>query len=198
MAEGVVDVTLKRELHRLNEERDKMKFHKFREHAKEWLDSGKKGKKTAIQEEHTTSNELQELRDLVHEQKKRLDEFQCNMHQQQANPQQEFDKEPFTCHYCGGPNHFKRTCIKFQKDQGTFGRGRSTNNGGGRGTFEFQGRGRGQRGFYRGNPRGRAGFRGRGRGDVEAQPTQVGTQEQQTHLNFHQGWAEIPMTHPQH
>ena len=198
VAEGVVDVTLKRELHRLNEERDKMKFHKFREHAKEWLDSGKKGKKTAIQEEHTTSNELQELRDLVHEQKKRLDEFQCNMHQQQANPQQEFDKEPFTCHYCGGPNHFKRTCIKFQKDQGTFGRGRSTNNGGGRGTFEFQGRGRGQRGFYRGNPRGRGGFRGRGRGDVEAQPTQVGTQEQQTHLNFHQGWAEIPMTHPQH
>ena len=61
VAEGVVDVTLKRELHRLNEERDKMKFHKFREHAKEWLDSGKKGKKTAIQEEHTTSNELQEL-----------------------------------------------------------------------------------------------------------------------------------------
>ena len=198
VAEGVVDVTLKRELHRLNEERDNMKFHKFREHAKEWLDSGKKGKKTAIQEEHTTSNELQELRDLVQEQKKRLDEFQCNMHQQQANPQQEFDKEPFTCHYCGGPNHFKRTCIKFQKDQGTFGRGRSTNNGGGRGTFEFQGRGRGQRGFYRGNPRGRGGFRGRGRGDVEAQPTQVGTQEQQTHLNFHQGWAEIPMTHPQH
>ena len=80
-------------------------------------------------------------------------------------------------HYCGGPNHFKRTCIKFQKDQGTFGRGRSTNNGGGRGTFEF---------------------RGRGRGDVEAQPTQVGTEEQQTHLNFHQGWAGIPMTHPQH
>ena len=94
-------------------------------------------------------------------------------------------KEPFTCHYCGGPNHFKRTCIKFQKDQGTFGRGRDTNNGGGRGTFEFQGRGRGQRGFYRGNPRGRGGFRGRGKGDVEAQPTQVGTQEQQTHLNFH-------------
>ena len=198
MAEGVADVTLKRELHRLNEERDKMKFHQFREHAKEWLDSGKKGKKTAIQEEHTTSNELQELRDLVHEQKKRLDEFQCNMHQQQANPQQEFDKEPFTCHYCWGPNHFKRTCIKFQKDQGTFGKGRSTNNGGGRGTFEFQGRGRGPRGFYRGNPRGRGGFRGRGRGNVDAQPTQVGTQEQQAHLNFHQGWAEIPMTHPQH
>ena len=69
VAEGVADVTLKRELHRLNEERDKMKFHQFREHAKEWLDSGKKGKKTAIQEEHTTSNELQELRDLVQEQK---------------------------------------------------------------------------------------------------------------------------------
>ena len=69
------------------------------------------------------------------------------MHQQQANPRQEFDTEPFTCHYCEGPNHFKRICIKFQKDQGTFGRGRSTNNGGGRGTFEFQGRGRGQRGF---------------------------------------------------
>ena len=84
-----------------------MKFHQFREYAKEWLDSGKKGKKTAIKEEHTTSNELQELRDLVQEEKKRLDEFQCNMHQQQANPQQEFDKEPFTCHSCGGPNHFK-------------------------------------------------------------------------------------------
>ena len=124
--------------------------------------------------------------------------FKCNMHQQQANPQQEFDKEPFTCHYCGDPNHFKRTCIKFQKDQGTFGRGRSTNSGGGRGTFEFQGRGRGQRDFYRGNIRGRDGFRGRGRDNVEAQPTQVGTQEQQAHLNFHQGWAEIPMTHPQH
>ena len=146
-------------------------------------------KKTAIQEEHTTSIELQELKEIWFKNRKRLDEFQCNMHQQQANPQQEFDKEPFTCHYCGGPNHFKRTCIKFQKDQGTFGRGRSTNNGGGRGTFEFQRRGRGKRGFYRGNPRGRGGF-------VETQPTQVGTQEQQTHLNFHQGWAGIPMTHP--
>ena len=62
VVEGVADVTLKRECHRLNEERDKMKFHQFREHAKEWLDSGKKGKKTAIQEEHTTSNELQELK----------------------------------------------------------------------------------------------------------------------------------------
>ena len=82
VAEGVADVTLKRELQRLKEERNKMKFHQFREHPKEWLDSGKKGKKTAIQEEHTTSNELQELRDLVQEQKKRLDEFQCNMHQQ--------------------------------------------------------------------------------------------------------------------
>ena len=87
---------------------------------------------------------------------------------------------------------------KLQKDQGTLGRGRSTNNGGGRGTFEFQGRGRSQRGFYRGNPRGRGGFRRRGRGDVKAQPTKVGNQEQQTHLNFHQGWAGIPMTHPQH
>ena len=65
VAEGVVDVTLKRELHRLNEERDKMKFHKFREHANEWLESGKKGKTTAVQEEHTSSNELQELRHLV-------------------------------------------------------------------------------------------------------------------------------------
>ena len=114
VAEGVADVTLKRELHRLNEERDKMKFHQFREHAKEWLDSGKNGKKTAIQEEHTTSTELQELRDLVQEQKKRLDEFQGNMHQQQANPQQEFNKEPFTCHYCGGPNHFKRLALNFK------------------------------------------------------------------------------------
>ena len=73
---------------------------------------------------------------------------------------------------------------------------RSANNGGGRDTFEFQGSGRGQRGFYGGNPRGRGGLRGRG--NVEAQPTQVGTQEQQTHLNFHQGWAKIPMTHPPH
>ena len=37
VAEGVADVTLKRELHILNEERDKMKFHQFREHAKESL-----------------------------------------------------------------------------------------------------------------------------------------------------------------
>ena len=79
------------------------------------ITGGKKGKKTAIHEEHTTSNELQELRDLVQEQKKRLDEFQGNMHQQQANPQQEFDKEPFTCHYCRGPNHFKITCINYRR-----------------------------------------------------------------------------------
>ena len=58
VAEGVAD------------KRDKMKFHQFREHAKEWLDSWKKGKKTAIQEEHTTSNELQELRHLVKNRKR--------------------------------------------------------------------------------------------------------------------------------
>ena len=92
-----------------------MKFHQFREHAKEWLDSRKKGKKTALQEEHPTSNELQELRDLVHEQKKRLDQFQCNMHQQQANPQQEVDKEPFTCHYLGVQIILKELALSFRR-----------------------------------------------------------------------------------
>ena len=52
---------------------------------------------------------------MVQEQKKTLDEFQCNMHQQQANPQQEFDKEPFTCHYCGGPNHLKELALSFRR-----------------------------------------------------------------------------------
>ena len=62
VAEGVTDVTLKRELHRMNEERPSMKFHELREHAKDWLDSGRRTRKTAMQEEHTTSSEFQELK----------------------------------------------------------------------------------------------------------------------------------------
>ena len=46
VAERVTDVTLKRKLHRLNEERPTMKFHELREHAKDWLDSGRRAKKT--------------------------------------------------------------------------------------------------------------------------------------------------------
>ena len=107
VAEGVTDVTLKRELHRLNEERPSMKFHELREHAKDWLDSRRKAKRTAMQEEHTTSSEFQELKQLIQAQQQMLDEFskgkhKANTYQQEAQPEA---LEPLTCNYCGGLNH---------------------------------------------------------------------------------------------
>ena len=206
VAEGVTDVTLKRELHRLNEERPSMKFHELREHAKDWLDSGRRAKKTAMQEEHTTSSEFQELKQLIQAQQQMLDELskgkhKANTYQQEAQPEA---LEPLTCNYCGGLNHFKRNCIQFQKDNGTFGRNGGSFYGRGRGRGDFNNRGRGQRGFNhgnRGNYRGRGDFRGRGRGGphpTERQPNQVGAENhEQTSLNYHLGWAGQPMTHPQ-
>ena len=169
VAKGVTDVTLKRELHRLNQERPTMKFHELREHAKDWLDSGRRANKTAMQEEHTTSSKFQELKQLIQAQQQMLDELskgkhKANTYQQEAQPEA---LEPLTCNYCGGLNHFKRNCIQFQKDNGTFGRGGGSFYGRGRGRGDFNGRGRGQRGFNhvnRGNFRGRVDFRGRGRG----------------------------------
>ena len=101
-----------------------MKFHELREHAKDWLDSGRKAKRTAMQEEHTTSSEFQELKQLIQAQQQMLDELskgkhKANTYQQEAQPEAH---EPLTCNYCGGLNHFKRNCIQFQKDNGTFGR----------------------------------------------------------------------------
>ena len=147
VAEGVTDVTLKRELHRLNEERPSMKFHELREHAKDWLDSGRRAKKTAMQEEHTTSSEFQELKQLIQAQQQMLDELskgkhKANTYQQEAQPEA---LEPLTCNYCGGLNHFKRNCIQFQKDNGTFGRNGGSFYGRGRGRGDFNNRGRGQR-----------------------------------------------------
>ena len=55
----------------------------------------------------------------------------ANTFQQEAQPEV---LEPLTCNYCRGLNHFKRNCIQFLKDSGTFGR-----NGG-----SFYGRGRGR------------------------------------------------------
>ena len=72
VAEGVTDVALKRELKRLNEERPTLKFHQFREHAVDWLESGKKSKRTATQEEHTVSSEIAELKQLIQQQQQQI------------------------------------------------------------------------------------------------------------------------------
>ena len=183
-----------------------MKFHELREHAKDWLDSGRRAKKTAMQEEHTTSSEFQELKQLIQAQQQMLDELskgkhKANTYQQEAQPEA---LEPLTCNYCGGLNHFKRNCIQFQKDNGTFGRNGGSFYGRSRGRGDFNNRGRGQRGFNHGNRdnyRGRGDFRGRGRGGphpTERQPNQVVAENhEQTSLNYQLGWAGQPMTHPQ-
>ena len=93
-----------------------MKFHELREHVKDWLDSGRRARKTAMQEEHTTSSEFQELKQLIQAQQQMLDELskgkhKANSYQQKAQPEA---LEPLTCNYCGGLNHFKRNCIQFQ------------------------------------------------------------------------------------
>ena len=106
VAEGVTDVALKRELNRLNEERPTMKFYELREHAKDWLDSGRRAK-TAMQQEHTTSSEFQELKQLIQVQQQMLDELskgkhKANTYQQEKQPEA---LEPLTCNYFGGLNH---------------------------------------------------------------------------------------------
>ena len=66
-----------------------MKFHELREYAKDWLDSGRRAKRTTMQEENTTSSEFQEVKQLIQAEQQMLDELskgkhQANTYQQEA------------------------------------------------------------------------------------------------------------------
>ena len=139
-AEGVMNKGLRRELRRLNSERQELRFHGLRDKALEWLEDEKESK-THGRVNETSSSEATSIEDwksLYEKQQKQLESLtemvaslgrerstsyrrpsqsqKDQRYQQPRPPRSQRDDAPakqrtIICHYCKGPNHIAKNCV---------------------------------------------------------------------------------------
>lgn len=172
VAEGVIDTTLRRELRRLNEEKNDLKFYEFREHAMLWMETGttsttlKSTQEVATVGTGSETFSLETLKDMVQQQQQAIETLKGQQqHQHPTTSSSSQPKQEVICNHCGGKNHYRRDCVLWKRENASrgnfrgnfrsyFPRGRPfipTD----RGHPEFTNRGRGNIGRGRSNGRGR-------------------------------------------
>ena len=127
-AEGVLDLGLRRELRRLNEERPTLQFWEVRQHAITWVDSVVSSHQAEVSSEVQASSESLKYSDmclLLEKQQKQIEDLTAMMKDLkdnsgissgvgQAGVVSSTKKKNIICHYCKKPGHIKANCFKLK------------------------------------------------------------------------------------
>ena len=122
-AEGVLDLGLRRELRRLNEERPSLQFWELRHHAIAWEES------SAVPSTSETVNEVQassegmkysDMCSLLERQQKQIEDLTVMLKDLKGSTVERPSVAPsvrnkdIICHYCKKPGHIKANCFKLK------------------------------------------------------------------------------------